>query len=65
MSFKEIPENEDALLELADNTFLVTAKEWLHADVATFDALDMVWYSPVDGTQFYPTPTHYMEIPRL
>lgn len=65
MSYIVIPESDEELASLEGLPFLVVGSDWLHADVGMYDTVDGVWYSPVDGSEFYPLPTHYMEIPKF
>lgn len=65
MKYKEIPIDEEGLLDLMDIPLLVVNQTWAHADIGMFDPFDLVWYSPTDGSEFFPAPTHYTEIPKF
>lgn len=62
--YMEIPKDREELKKLVEKPFLVVAESWEHADVALLDE-DYYWYSPIDGSEMFPEPTHYMEIPKL
>lgn len=64
--FKEIPYDDNDVMEnLIGETFLVAHKDWENADVMTLDDDGKTWYSPLDGSEVLPIPTHYMAIPQL
>lgn len=47
----------------AAHPVLVKGPNWKHADVCMMYEEDGWWYSPVDGSDIFPQPTEWMDIP--
>ena len=45
-----------------DRPVIVAIPQWVFADIGLVDVLGR-WYSPIDGVEHSPAPTHWMPLP--